>query len=606
MPEPLIERQMTLPAILSRYPACRRVFDRYGLLGCGGPLGPEEKLEFFARVHRVNEALLIHELEEAAREDQNAPLAYNPGPADTIYRRFFKAGIATMFTFGCVLGGINLAIMASRHELASLDMRAITWAHAHAQVAGWVTFFVMGFAYQAIPRFKFTALWRPHLAVWSLPVMAVALTLRTLADVWVSNPFWSVAGRIAGAAELAVVVTFVWIMTQTIRCSKQATEPYERFLFGALGWMIAAFAFDLWIFSVSGTIAGYRSWVQFIGLWDAPWRDAQLLGFAGGMILGVSQRFLPFIYGFREVPASTSRLVFYLWNLSVVGNIVAYSMLIRTRRVAWGIALELSILGLFAAVAVLVRAFRLFSMRVESDRSLPFLRAAYGWALAALALFALLPVYTASRHVLFSHAYFGGYRHAFTVGFISMMIVGVSSKIVPVLGGLDPRQVRSLWLAFWLLNIGNTMRVLFQILTDAQPWAFAVMAVSAWVEVTGLAIWAVDLWRSMNRAPQNRSVAASVTVAASAKVADVIERYPQTRAIFLQFGFTLIDNPVARQVFARSVSIEQACRLKRVDCSEFLAAFLALVGESGRSAGSEEPPALVQISWNRGSEMHHP
>ena len=82
-----------------------------------------------------------------------------------------------MFTFGCVLGGINLAIMAARHQVASLDMRAITWAHAHAQVAGWVTFFVMGFAYQAIPRFKFTALSCPRLAVWSLPVMAVALTL---------------------------------------------------------------------------------------------------------------------------------------------------------------------------------------------------------------------------------------------------------------------------------------------------------------------------------------------------------------------------------------------------------------------------------------------
>ena len=157
----MIDLQMTLPAILSRYPSFRKVFDRYGLLGCGGPLGPEETLEFFARAHRVDEARLIAELEKAARETQPPATAYNPGPADTIYRRFFKAGIATMFTFGCVLGGINLAIMAARHELASLDMRAITWAHAHAQVAGWVTFFVMGFAYQAVPRFKFTALWRP-------------------------------------------------------------------------------------------------------------------------------------------------------------------------------------------------------------------------------------------------------------------------------------------------------------------------------------------------------------------------------------------------------------------------------------------------------------
>ena len=592
MPELLIDRQMTLPAILSRYPSCRKVFDRYGLLGCGGPLGPEEKLEFFARAHRVDEAQLIAELEQAAREAPPSSPTYNPGPADTIYRRFFKAGIATMFTFGCVLGGINLAIMAARHELASLDMRAITWAHAHAQVAGWVTFFVMGFAYQAIPRFKFTALWRPRLAVWSLPVMTMALTLRTLADIWVANPFWSFIGRLAGGVELAVVIVFVCIIARTIRQSTQPSEPYEKFLFAALAWMVAAFGFDLWIFTESGTITGYKPWVQFIGLWDAPWRDAQLLGFAGGMILGVSQRFLPFIYGFREIPARTSRLVFYLWNVSTAVNIVSYSMLIRTRRPLWGIALELSIFGLFAAVGILVHGFRLFSLRVETDRSLPFLRAAFGWALAALALFALLPVYTAARHVVFSHAYFGGYRHAFTVGFISMMIVGVSSKIVPVLGGLDPRQVRSLRLAWWLLNIGNTMRVLFQILTDTQPGAFPVMAVSAWVEVTGLAIWAVDLWRSMNRAPQTWSVPVKSCMTAQTKVAEVIDRYPQTRPVFLQFGFTMIDNPVARQVFARSVSIEQACRLKHVDCKEFLRALEART----RASETGSADTLVRLS----------
>jgi hypothetical protein len=73
-----------------------------------------------------------------------------------------------MFTFGCVLGGINLAIMAASGQLASLGMRAITRAHAHAQVAGWVTFSVMGFAYQSIPRFKFTTLWQPLLASRSL------------------------------------------------------------------------------------------------------------------------------------------------------------------------------------------------------------------------------------------------------------------------------------------------------------------------------------------------------------------------------------------------------------------------------------------------------
>ena len=42
-------------------------------------------------------------------------------------------------------------------------------------------------------------------------------------------------------------------------------------------------------------------------------------------------------------------------------------------------------------------------------------------------------------HVPFSHAFFGAYRHALTVGFIMMMIVGVSSKVVPTLSGVDVR-----------------------------------------------------------------------------------------------------------------------------------------------------------------------
>src|SRR5689334_3833912 len=118
-PVATITRDMEMPEVLSRYPGCRKVFDRYGLVGCGGPLGPRESLAFFARAHRVDEARLLAELQEAARTsilEAEAP-GYTPGPGDVIYRRFFRAGILTMFSFGCVLGAINLAIMAAGHQL---------------------------------------------------------------------------------------------------------------------------------------------------------------------------------------------------------------------------------------------------------------------------------------------------------------------------------------------------------------------------------------------------------------------------------------------------------------------------------------------------------
>ena len=271
MATPLISRDMELPEILSRYPRCRIIFDRYGLTGCGGALGPQEPLWFFARAHRVDEVRLMAELEEVASADYSHPgrPMFNPGPADTIYQRFFKAAILTMFTFGCVMGGVNLAVMAARHQLASLDLRAVTWAHAHAQVAGWVTFFIMGFAYQAIPRFKFVPLWRPRLACATLWALAPALAIRAAADLFLPNRTWLVAGALAGAVEWAMAALFVLIIVQTIRQSKQPAEPYERFLIAALGWMLVAFAFDLWVFTQTAGVTGYRGWVNFIGRIDA-------------------------------------------------------------------------------------------------------------------------------------------------------------------------------------------------------------------------------------------------------------------------------------------------------------------------------------------------
>ena len=39
-------------------------------------------------------------------------------------------------------------------------------------------------------------------------------------------------------------MTFALILFKTIRKSANPIKPYERFLFAAVGWMTAAFAFD--------------------------------------------------------------------------------------------------------------------------------------------------------------------------------------------------------------------------------------------------------------------------------------------------------------------------------------------------------------------------
>src|SRR5450756_2178013 len=99
-----------LPDLLADYPQARRVFDRYGLRGCGGRLGPVESVGFFARTHGVEELRLLDELRNAIVAPAAPPEPIDPRAtvADTIYRRFFTAAIVSVLTAGATWGAFIL------------------------------------------------------------------------------------------------------------------------------------------------------------------------------------------------------------------------------------------------------------------------------------------------------------------------------------------------------------------------------------------------------------------------------------------------------------------------------------------------------------------
>ena len=86
-----------IPDLLRATPQARPVLDRNGLRGCGGALGPHESLEFFARAHDVPLDQLLRETHEAVESgdtQQSSQSAFSETLADSIYRPFFRAGIA--------------------------------------------------------------------------------------------------------------------------------------------------------------------------------------------------------------------------------------------------------------------------------------------------------------------------------------------------------------------------------------------------------------------------------------------------------------------------------------------------------------------------------
>jgi len=578
MMEELVTKERLIPEVVGRYPATRRVFDRYGLKGCGGPQGPRESVAFFARAHGVEEAQLLSELNQTARKEAatpSSPVVYEETLADVLYRRFFKAGVVVILTGGALLGAVILSFIARDRSFTSLALLPWIHAHANAQVFGWVGLFVMGFAYQAFPRFKHGTLWRPELANLSFYLMGAGIGLRVLIVPLFPSGLYLGLGLLATFLELAAVALFVTVIVRTLRLSGRQ-DVYDRYLYAALFWFLVAAILNPILFYLVAGAPDVDTLVSRVATFFGPYRDIQLWGFAAFMIFGVSQRLLPAVLGLRQPDQAVSRALFWVLNLTLAAEVGFTWLFLRSHHIGPALGLQATYLIFLGAVLVLTAQLGLFSQRGEKDRSLKFVRAAYLWLAFATLMLALFPLYNRLTGQTFSHAFLGAYRHALTVGFISMMILGVSSKVVPTLSGVDPSRLGSLGRPFVLLNLGNSLRISFQILTDHfAGWPFAVMGVSGFIEVTALALWGYDLWKWIDARPVPRAEPAPARperIEASMKVAEVVELFPETLEVFVQYGFTELQNPLKRRTLARVVRLEQACQMHAVDVSTFVEA----------------------------------
>lgn len=599
-----ITEDLYLPDVIKRFPSTRAVLDRYGLKGCGGSQGPAEAISWFARLHGVPLDQVLRELNDAAQNPDRVAAISERSIADTIYRPFFIAGLATVLTLGCVWGAINLLTIGLSQNFNSVSYSWVL-AHGHAMVVGFVGFFIMGFAYQAFPRFKHTSLWKPKLAFLALPLMAGGIVIQTVAHLIVPSAASMPLETIAAAIQLTSVIIFTLAIVKTARQARKP-EVYDRFVYAALGWFIVAAIANPIIFKLF-EFPGSREQLLFnLATFNIPYRDVQLIGIAVIMILGVSLRFLPHAYGLREPSPRWRDFLFWGVNGALIVGAVSFIAGMASGNHWLLIVQWLSGMALLIVAAGTPRQFRLFGSVPENerDRGLKFIRAAFIWFIIATAMLVMVPVYnfgiymplTGSR-VPFSHAFFGAYRHAITVGFIMMMIVGVSSKVVPTLSGVDLRRAASLWPTFILLNLGNMMRVSFQIATDFSPGAFRFMGVSGFIEVVGLTLWAYELIRNMRAGAllEKRSIKPLIhlqplTITPQTRIGDVLCRYPQSLDVFLRFGFTPLSNPVLRQTMARVVTIEQACRREGVNLAE-------LLSELGKVAPARTPtPSIVTIN----------
>ncbi len=412
-------------------------------------------------------------------------------PAVALHPPFFLAGIAVTLTAGAAWGAVLLLRIARARSFTAPSIFEIN-AHGQAQVYGWVGLFVMGFALQMFPAFWGVRLAAPRAARALLPLMLLAVAVRSVAE---ARPEGRLADFAIAAAALqaGVVGAFVALLAATALRPGARGRVADLYLGAGLVWFLLAAVLDVRHLALTVGAPDRPALLAEIAAWQLPLRDLQIHGLAVSTILGVSLRVLPGLFG---TPVADERRAFRLfWPLQagVLAEAALFPLAMTSRRpalfaAAWGASAVFAVCAALAFAGLRAYAPPRFALPPFSP--LAFVRAAHAWLGVSLAMIVAAPLWPLLLGLRFSHAWYGAARHAITVGFVSLMILGVSSRLVPRPPASGPTSAAQLLAPFVLLNLGCALRVVDQVLTDLTPAAFLPAGASGLLEVTGLALWA--------------------------------------------------------------------------------------------------------------------
>ena len=310
---------------------------------------------------------------------------------------------------------------------------------------------------------------------------------------WLSNIYpwhWRIALPLSATLELAAFLLFFQAVASH-RPSSGTAKPLEPWIFVVIAATLGLLASLLLNLGASFQLALNANSPAFPHLFDQRYLIVSTWGFIVPMVWGFSARWLPVFMGLR--PLRNQFLVVAL-GLNIVGVVLGFLEYFLVAGIL-----------LLAGAATAVAAIRFFepaikpAKTVNVHRSFPvFIRIAYGWLLIAAALTIWAALAGAAPGI------WGASRHALTVGFIAAMIFCVGQRILPSFCGMRVLWSSKLMLAMLvLLMSGCTLRVVSEVLAyqGYAMWAWNVLPISALIELTAVALFAINLIATFARPP---------------------------------------------------------------------------------------------------------
>ena len=541
-PEP-IHHSMLVSDINRNHPQCRPVFEKYGIAGCGGEYGPPEPLFIFAAAHRVPLREFVDELNSALRgewkhesKNRKAEDIAEPG-SEGLYKWFVFGALFVALTAGFGLGIVNLtriALAQSYYEISGV----LKQIHGHAQIFGWVGLFVMGVAFHAIPRMKMQPLRSTRAARWCLGLMFGGVLLRVVTQPAALHTAGAAGLLISGAAELAAVGLFVWLLGATVVRSGPKHESYEKFIWASVGWFAIL---GLWNFWIVTQMFLHRS-VGVPALQDALWIHIAFFGFIANMIFGFSLRVLPHFLGLRESKTWAANVAFVAWNAAIF---LRYPV----EQLAWAAStLEAVAIVLFVwALGVFARRRTKIDIKGVDNSFGWFIRLGYAWLLVV----AWLPFH-ADLYRLSASA-----RHTMAIGFITPLIFGVAYRVLPIFNGVNLWSNRLMRASFWHLAAGSTLAFSMAFNTVFETtWSYAWSGIAGYLVFAALIMFAINI--GMTLATRAEKFTRESVVKLTTRVAELLEVYPELRPVLMHGG--LAGLAAMQHDPPRFVTIEFAAR----------------------------------------------
>ncbi len=489
---------MPVKVLLERFPQIQPALAAHGLDTCCGGEHPlawacaakgvrlEEVLRDFERLRLAPPAT-------AVPESTRVPAPFSP--------HFLIASLALTLTLGATTGTINLLRIAAGGDVP-IDHRQI---HGHTQIMGFAAMFLMGIAYHALPRVLGLPGLRPAFVRPAFWLMLSGVLLRNLGQPFGFFPWGRAASFLSAGLEVASGLLFARFVFAALAAGQRGkydrSDPLYRFVRAGTLYLLIS----LGLLAAQGVwLAGHLETAVPVPL-SEPFYFASLYGFLLAWIYGFGSRMVSTFLGTGPSRRKLADIALRM-QASGIGLALASWLPILPDAVALGLRdagmalAAVSALAYLAGHGFLWRRPVLPAMRAPGAPTIA-IRAAFGflglWALLELAG-VLLSRFTAlpAQNLWWSDAA----RHVFTIGFLTLLIVGMSLRVVPVFTGKRLWSPKMAYAAYALLIGGSAMRLL-QYPAAFRPVFYEIGSYMGIPVVLGLVLFALNLARTVRARP---------------------------------------------------------------------------------------------------------